>query len=205
MLVMGAGNGDCLETLWEAGFDVTGQESDPRCLETARKRIGKRAELVLSSPDHLPFDDCAFDYAVVTPSFVYNPGNVSPAAVFEELGRLICNGVIILFPNAWSLFGIECRLRTGDPLCSAHRHLLSSPRYLSRTTRKIFGRKKTAWSSVLPASTHTWREGLIFSLFNSPNMPLPVGAFAGLRIDFGPLYTGTPIVLRATSPVTSAK
>jgi SAM-dependent methyltransferase len=202
MLVLNAGSADFLETLWEAGFDVTGQDSDPDFLERARKCLGRRAEFVLSAPDHLPFADCSFDYAVAVAALEFWD---KPEAVLEEMGRLACAGVIIIFPNAWSLFGLECHLRKADPLCSSALPLLRNPRALARMTRSVYGRNKTAWASVLPASSHTWRNGGLFRLLNSLRVPFPLGAFVGIRIDFGPLYTGTPMVISSSDPVASAK
>jgi SAM-dependent methyltransferase len=201
MLVLNAGSAGFLETLWEAGFDVTGQDSDPAFLDQARKCLGRRAEFVLSAPDHLPFDDCSFDYAVAAAALEFWD---RPRNVLEEIKRLTCAGVIIIFPNAWSLFGLECRLRRNDPLCSSARPLLRSPRALARMARAVYGKNMTSWASVLPASSHTWKKSGLFRLINSPRVPLPLGAFVGMRIDFGPLYTCPPLVL-GPNTVASAK
>ena len=202
MLVMGAGGGDFIESLWESGFDVTGQESDSAFLAKARERMGARAEFVLSAPDHLPFDDCAFDYTVVAAAYEFWE---NPEAVLREINRLTCRGIILIFPNEWSLFGLECRMRKRNPLCASARPLLQNPKEVWTTARRVFGKKKMAWASVLPASTWTWKRSPLFRLLNTPVCPLPLGAFAGLRIDFGPLLTGTPLLLKATDPVTSAE
>ncbi len=205
-LVFNAGSWDLIDTLWEAGFDVTGQENDPAFFEQIRERLGKRVNLVLSAPDHLPFDDCSFDYAVAAaavPQFWERP-----EAVLQEIHRVACNGVILLFPNSWSLFGLECRLRKSAALCVSARPLLQSPRGLLRLTRTAFGKKKVAWASALLGPSRTWKEGGLCSSLNPLLFPLPVGAFAGLRIDFGPLYTGTPLLLRSpehAAPVASAE
>lgn len=202
VLVFNAGSGEFLETLWEAGFDVTGQDSDLGFLEQARQRLGKRADFVLSAPDHLPFDDNSFDYAVAVAALEFWD---NPEAVLREIDRLACSGAILIFPNAWSLFHLECRLRKKNPLCASALPLMQNPFRLLRLVRRVYGKKKTAWASVLPAISATWRPGRLFHPLNAPQIPLPLGAFAGLRIDFGPLYTGTPMVLRATDPVTSVK
>ena len=202
VLVFNAGSGDFLESLWEAGLDVTAQENDAAFLESARKSLGSRAEFVLSAPDHLPFDDCSFDYAVAVCALEFWE---RPEAVLEEIGRLACSGVILIVPNAWSLFGLECRLRKSAPLCASARPLLQTPWRLRRLARRAYGKKKTAWASVLPAFTPTWKGSGLFRLINDPVAPLPLGAFAGLRVDFGPLYTGTPMVISNSAPVPSAK
>lgn len=202
MLVLNAGSGRVLETLWEAGFDVTAQESDPAWLALARERLGKRAEFVLSAPDHLPFDDCFFDYAVAAGALEFWD---DPEAVLTELGRLACGGVVLVFPNAWSLFGLECRLRKTDPLCAAARPLLQNPRALFRLLRRVYDRPKLAWISALPGPSLTWGAGAPWRLLNAFTPPLPLGAFVGVRIDFGPQYAGTPMVLRNSTPVPTAK
>jgi SAM-dependent methyltransferase len=204
MLVMGAGSGDFIEQLWEAGFDITGQENDPAFLAAAKARMGTRAEFVLSAPDHLPFDDCAFDYAVIVAAYEFWD---NPEAVLEEINRVACSGAVLIFPNAWSLFGLECRLSRNNPLCASAKALLQNPKNIWQLCRRVFGKERTriAWSSVLPGTTHTWKHGRFFHALNSLRCPLPLGAFAGLHIDFGPMYAGTPLLLKTSEPVASAE
>ena len=202
MLVMSAGSGDFIERLWEAGFDITGQEDDPEFLAQAKARMGSRAEFVLSAPDHLPFDDCTFDYVVIVAAYEFWH---SPKAVLEEINRVACSGVILIFPNAWSLFGLECRLSKKNPLCASAGALLQSPRAVWQLSRRVFGKKRTAWASILPATTSTWKRRSFFHLLNSLQCPLPLGAFVGLRIDLGSMYAGTPLLLKTSEPVASAE
>jgi SAM-dependent methyltransferase len=200
VLAFNAGNGTVLETLWEAGFDVTGQDSDPAYLELARTHLGSRADFVLSAPDHLPFDDSFFDYAVAVAALEFWE---TPETVLKEIGRVACGGLILIFPSAWSLFSLECRLRRRAPLCAAVRHLLLSPRKVNRLLRHVYGDKKTVWSSILPGPSHTWTDLSWPGQMNRLKPPLPVGAFTGVRVDFGPYYTGTPLLLRSSDPVAS--
>jgi SAM-dependent methyltransferase len=193
MLAFNVGDGFFLETLWEAGFDVTGQDGDPKYQELAQKRMGSRADVILASPDHLPFDDCVFDYAVAV--FALECW-VNPEAVLEEIGRVVCGGLIVIFPSAWSLLSLECRLLKRRPLCAALRPLLQSPRNVARLLRRVYGGKKMVWSSILPGPSHSWIGRSWLKALNAPCLPLPLGAFTGVRVDFGPLYTGTPLLLR---------
>lgn len=202
VLAFNAGSGVFLETLWEAGFDVTGQDDDPAYLRLAREHLGSRADFVLSAPDHLPFDDCFFDYAVAVAALEFWD---DPEAVFSEIGRVACGGLLLIFPSVWSAFGLECRLRGKNPLCATARPLLQSPREISRLLRRAYGDKKTVWASMLPGPTRTWAERSWFKPVNGLPLPLPVGAVAGVRVDFGPLYEGTPLLLRASGPVPSLK
>lgn len=200
ILAFNAGSADFVELLWDCGFDVTAQDSAPEYMDYARTCLGKRAKFVLSSPDHLPFDDNSFDYAIAAAAVEFWE---NPETVLKEIDRLACSGVILIFPNAWSLFGLECKVRGRDPLCASTTSLLKSPRSILRLTRKIFGKKKTSWRSMLPGPSASWRPLRMLNPLNNAQMSIPMGAFAGLRIDFGPLYTGTPMPLRNPAPVTS--
>ncbi|MDL2279216.1 class I SAM-dependent methyltransferase [Desulfovibrio sp. OttesenSCG-928-G11] len=202
VLTLGSGSCALIETLWEAGFDVTAQDSDPDFLDKGRRLLGNRVDFVLSSPTALPFDDDAFDYVVAALALEFWE---DPGAALAEMARLATGGAIIIFPNAWSVFGLECRLRRGDALCASARPLLRSPRRVARLAARAFGKKKRAWLSTLPLCSATWRRETLFRRLNSLYPPLPLAAFAGLRIDFGPLYTGTPLLLRQSEPVAPAK
>ena len=202
VLTLGAGSCALVETLWDAGFDVTAQDDNRECLDRARALLGSRADFVLSAPDHLPYDDDAFDYAVATLALEFWE---DPEAVLTEMNRLATRGVVLLFPNAWSLFGLECHIRRGNRLCRSARPLLHSPRQLYYMANRVFDGKRRAWASVLPLPSGFWRQGFFFRRINTLYMPFPLGAFAGLRIDFGPTFSGTPLLVKHSQPVADIK
>jgi hypothetical protein len=201
LLVMGAGSVELVESVEQAGFDVTVQDNDASRLERVASLMGRRVECVLSAPDHLPFDDKSFDYAAASPDLDF-AGDLE--AVQAEMGRLSCAGVIHIFFNAWSVFGLECRIRRAVPHAVAPGRL-HSPYALAATARKIWPGKTWAWVSALPGPRCTWRDGFFLRRVNGLSFPLPVGAVAALRVDFVPLYAGTPLVLRSSEPAVSAK
>lgn len=201
VLVLGVGQGEFLESLWESGFDVTGQDSVPEYIEISRKRLGTRAELAFSAPELLPFDDCSFDYAVAVDAFEFWD---DPEAVLEEIGRVVCGGLIVLFPNAWSLLGLECRLGRKAGTCGALSPHLKSPRAVNRLIHKVYGPRETAWMANLLAGGRTLRPAPLWTRLNSLRIPLPLGGLVGIRVDFGPQYSGTPLLLTAREPVSSA-
>jgi hypothetical protein len=198
---MGAGSMELVESVWEAGFDVTVQDNDASRLERVGSFMGRRVECVLSAPDHLPFDDKSFDYAAASPTLDF-AGN--PEAVQTEMGRLSCGGVILIFFNAWSLFGLECLARRAAAFAVAPGRL-RSPSTPAATARKVWPGKTRVWASALPGPSCTWRDGFFLRRVNSLDLPLPLGAVAGLRVDFAPMYAGTPLVLRNREPAVSAK
>ena len=196
LLVMNAGGGRMLESLWQAGFDVTGQENDQACLTMPRTNAGRRVDVFISAPDHMPYDDCSFDYALGIPGYWENP-----EATLVELRRVVCSGVALLFPNVYSLCGIGCLFGRRHPLFQHPDCALLSPRTLWHLTRKVFGKRTTAWSAVLVGPALTWTPASRLAFLNRSPLPAPLGAIAGLRVDFGPLRTGTPLLLRAAEPV----
>jgi SAM-dependent methyltransferase len=197
LLVVQAGEGMFLESLWESGFDVTGQESVPALLDAARARLGARAEYALSAPDHLPFDPCSFDYAVAVDALEFCRDQ---EAVLREMDRVVCGGVILMVPNAWSLSGLCCRRGAA---CGPLRPFLQSPRVLQRLVKKVFAGQRAVWISSLLGPAWSWRPYPPAILANSLHTPLPAGAVIGVRIDFGPLSTGTPLPAAVRSPVST--
>jgi hypothetical protein len=201
LLVMGAGSAELVESVWEAGFDVTVQDNDASRLERVGSLMGRRVECVLSAPDHLPFDDKSFDYAAASPALEF-AGDLE--AVQAEMGRLSCGGVILIFFNAWSVFGLEYRTRRAPAFAVAPGRL-HNPYTPAATARKVWPGKTRVWASALPGPCCTWRNGFFWRRVNSLDFPLPLGAVAGLRVDFAPMYAGTPLVLRDREPAVSAK
>ena len=201
MVVLGAGSGDFLEVLWQTGFDVTGQDHDPEYAMRARARMKNRAGFMLCAPDHLPVDDCTFDYGVATDIEFWD----DPEAVLRELARVSCRGVVLLFSNAWSLARLECLTRKerapAAPMCAAW----LSPRKVRRLARQTFECKAASWGSILLGPGFTWRHKSWHERLNTLMPALPLGAFAALRVDFQPLRAGTPLVLRAGAPAVSAE
>jgi len=65
--VLSIGCGTCrhLRPFIEGGVDVTGIDPSPYMLDIARERFGRRAELRRGTAEDLPFDDNAFNHAVL--------------------------------------------------------------------------------------------------------------------------------------------
>ena len=85
MLHIECGTGHFLEVFWDAGFDLSATVSTPDDLHRARTRIGRRAELHLAKPDHLPFEDNAYDYVLLLTALDFCP---HPEALLSEAGRV---------------------------------------------------------------------------------------------------------------------
>lgn len=172
-------DGYFLETFWQSGFDVTGQDENAPLLEKARSRLKNTADFTQAHPAHLPFDDHSFDYVVCLAGMEFAE---HPPAMVREMFRLATRGVLLAFPNAWSLHGMGRflgRRRAGQRFFSP----LSVATMVSWADESGVG--KSSWGSTLLGPGWTWkRPGL--SRVNFAAGPLPMGAIAMVRVDFNP-------------------
>lgn len=177
--------------LWESGFDVTGITPHPERLEDARSALGKKADLQLGRPDHLPCDDNSFDFVVLP--FLTSSGGL-PAEQVEEAVRVAASGVLIGFFNAWAWPG-----RTAKGKKDGIRRI--SPLEAWRLLRKAGGaplRQRLVFRSVF----HLPR-GLVRAMSFLAPLALapafnPLGEYALLRADFAAWPQATPLGLRVS-------
>ncbi len=200
LLVLNAGSGQMLEMLWQAGFDITAQDDDPEFLSLARESVHRHIDFILSAPDHIPLNDCSFDYAVAVAALEFWE---NPESVFEELNRVACSGIILIFPNSLSVCAGKRLWGEPHPLFHYPDARLPSAKTVWSLLNKCFGKKNKQWTSTLVGPCFTWQPR--FARFNSILSPIPLGAVLGVRVDFGPMCVGTPLLLHATEPVTSAE
>ena len=96
VLEVGCGAGHILERI-EHG-SLTGVDISPVQIERARKRLGRRAELILAKGENLPFKNESFDRIICTEVFEHV---LEPVLILAEMKRVLKNkGIISLsVPN----------------------------------------------------------------------------------------------------------
>lgn len=194
LLVLNAGSGEYLEGLWQAGFDLTAHEDRLSFLKKCQTLMGHKIEYTLAAPDHLAFQDSHFDYALAIGGIEFW---VNPEAVLAEMARVTRAGCLLIFPNLYSCFALEMRLKKKTRPFPAP---FLSPRYVRRLAVQAFGTENTAWAGILLTPYATWTSPRLRWL-HEITVPLPVGAFVALRLDFSPMRTCTPLLLRTTDAV----
>ena len=198
LLELYCGDGRFLESFWQSGFDVTGQERDPGLLSKARARLKQTADFTCGHPEHLPFEDRAFDYVVCLNGLHCSP---RPRETLNEMCRLAARGLLLAFPNAWSIYGLSrffLRPKSG----SGFKHLLHP--FKIQSWLRAGGREgRIRWASNLLGPACTWHGRNGWMRINFISIPLPLGACALLRLDFSPPPAGSGILLnipRALGP-----
>ncbi|MBQ7607295.1 MAG: class I SAM-dependent methyltransferase [Desulfovibrionaceae bacterium] len=182
LLDINCGDGRYLRKLWQNGFDVTATEADHTLRKRAQSVMHDRAEIYAAHDTHLPFEDKAFDWAVV--HIMRPPKHLKE--ILEEAVRVAGHGLAVTFWNATSpifLFSQSAALRV-QPISWF-----------------------TVWNTLRSTGegTVSTRSTLLFpyrmfhncpSLYFSPKTScLPIGAWATLRLDMSPQSTVTPLAL----------
>ncbi len=118
VLDIGCGTGRDLSMFLDHGLSLTGIDPSAYMLDLARQRLGHRAELYRARGERLPFEDNAFDVAMLCGSleFVENP-----RAVLIEASRVAKDRVFIGCMNRYAIKGIERRIK-GRLEDSVYRH-----------------------------------------------------------------------------------
>ncbi len=103
VLEVACGHGLLLEHFWKLGFDVTGVALTQAYLEEARARLGRRADIQLAAPACLPYDDNEFDYVLALTLLERLQTREAVREALEEAVRVARKGVLVSFPNSFSL------------------------------------------------------------------------------------------------------
>lgn len=176
MLYVECGTGSFLECLWEAGFDVSATASNVDDLRKARTRIGSRAELFLSQPDFLPFEDRSYDYVLLVTALNYCP---SPRDVLQEAARVCAKELLITFLNKYSLYACS-------QLISRSSHPIRWWSWLSMRTfiKQVLGQRPLyTYGGILPGPYISWQQKPLVRSLNTLLCPNTFGAYCGLVLD----------------------
>lgn len=102
VLDIGCGTGTHLIMFSKMGLNVSGVDASPQMLAKAKARLGHRSGFKVGMAEDLPYEDNAFDLAVMihTLEFVDNP-----LSVLREAGRVAKNRIFVGVLNSFSWNG----------------------------------------------------------------------------------------------------
>ncbi len=194
VLEIGCCNGFFLQAFHEAGFRITGVDGSPAMLKKARARLGRKAELHLSAPEYLPFEDNEYDYILLSNALDFSN---DPNAVLEEAFRIGKNGIALCFLNRRSCFYLSRHLR-GEGAIVFNRGPVRANSWtwpeIRRMIRQRLNQARVSRASILPGPVWSWHCGLFGRFLNSQIYPLACGTYCGVRVDYPRKRPLTPIM-----------
>lgn len=192
LLEVGCGTGIFLKLFWEMGFEVSGLDSSPDMLGAARRRLGPHAAYHLGRAEHLPFADDEFDYVSLLTVLEFCG---DPLMALREARRVAKYGLLVAFLNRYSLYyyakGLQRPWKGGGGALIEARWF--SCREMRRLVLEAAGPKPVSCGSVLPGPIWSWRETPPCGWLNRLVLPLGLGAFVALRVNFAGEKPLTPL------------
>src|SRR5690625_1665736 len=92
VLDIGCGSGYGTYKLKELGYDVTGIDISEKMVQLAKNHLGNDVPLYVGSVDELPFDDEAFDHALLINviEWTEHPRSEEHTSELQSRGHLVC-------------------------------------------------------------------------------------------------------------------
>lgn len=176
MLEVGCDTGEHLILFNNHGCTVSGLEPSPARLETARQKLGNKAELYLGKAEELPFSDNEFDIVSLILPLTF--ANDIEKAIGEAIR--VCRGrVFIGGMNMFSLCAMQLKLHEYFNVSHYQTARLFHAGALKRIVRSLLPGVRILWGSIifLPAGWYGFAIRLEEAI---PVMNNPFGAFLGL-------------------------
>jgi SAM-dependent methyltransferase len=197
LLELFCGSGFFLAQCCRDGFNVSGQEHDLALVQSARSRLGRKAEIIQNNPEQLPFNDQSFDYVICVNGLEFAR---DARAILREALRLAIQGMLIAFPNSWSLRGVETLGKKYPQGAEVHHvpygaHKKFAPVTIWNLLHKLEVRASLTWRSTLLGPGCTWKDNPFCKRLNTLALPIASGSSVMLRLDFAPSLAGTPLLL----------
>jgi ubiquinone/menaquinone biosynthesis C-methylase UbiE len=179
LLDVGCKTGNNMLFFRREGCDVTGIDSSPSMLETARNKLGHRADFHVGNPEDLPFSDDEFDIVTLITCLEFAD---NPQKILEEAIRVSRKSVFVGFSNKYS-FGAE--LSTMKEIFHVSPHSFSIWE-MKQKIKAVLSSVSIKWGSVifLPLGWYSFATNLEEGI---PVMNNPFGSFIGLT--FSVVYT----------------
>ena len=145
---------------------MTAADPSPARLEAACAETGPKVEYTCASPEHLPFDDGQFNYAVLVHQGLTRRRSAGLGALSDgtppalaEAFRVAASGIIILEWNRFSLPGVPYEL-CGDEGADGRgkKALAVSPWELWSMLRHFCPERRRQFRSILPLWMWTWPD-----------------------------------------------
>lgn len=192
LLDIGCGTGLSLEPFLDIGMSLTGIDPSAYMLEKATERLGSRVDLHRGTAEDLPFDDNAFDTALLFFSLEYSN---RPAKAIEEACRVARDQVVIGVHNRYAPPNMARRVKGfffPDMYSGAH---FFSVWELKTMITSILGKVPVKWRTTVQ---FPFLSGSLISKVESLRLIQWSywGSFIGMRIKPVPKFRTRPLDLK---------
>ena len=192
ILDIGCGTGMSLEPLLDKGLLLTGIDPSPYMLDLAHERLGSQVDLHRGMAEDLPFDDNAFDAALLFTSLEFTD---RPAKAVEEACRVAKDQVVIGVFNRYAPLNMFRRFKSFfSPSIYSHAHFFSIWE-LRHILFAILGNVPVKWRTTLqfpfisgPVISHIENWRLVQKSF--------CGTLIGMQIKPVPKFRTRPLALK---------
>lgn len=196
ILDIGCGTGISLEPLLDRGLNLTGVDPSLYMLDLASKRLGHQVDLHRGAAEELPFDDNAFDCAILFISLEFTD---RPAKAVEEACRVAKDNVVLCVLNRYAPLNMVRRFKCFFmPDIYTHAHFFSIWE-LKQIVFAILGNVPVKWKTTLQ---FPFVYGRIAGFFENMNIVKKscFGTLIGMRIKPVPNFRTRPLMLKVNNP-----
>ncbi len=198
ILDIGCGTGKSLEPLLEKGLSLTGIDPSPYMLDVAAKKFKDKVDLHKAHAEDLPFDDNAFDSAVIFTSLEFTD---RPAKAVEEACRVAKDSVVIVVLNRYAPLNIIRRLKSFfKSSLYVHAHFFSIWE-LKQIMFAILGNVPVTWKTTLQFPFASGRMASYIENIRIVQKSF-FGTMIGMRIKPVPKFRTRPLALKIKTPKT---
>ncbi|MFO7749243.1 MAG: class I SAM-dependent methyltransferase [Desulfobacteraceae bacterium] len=195
LLDIGCGTGKSLEALLNLDCEkiqVTGIDPSLYMLDIAKQRLGNKADLYRGVAEDLPFEDNAFDYALLFTTLEFTD---KPAKAIEEACRVAKDRVFIVALNRYSPMNIVNSIKAWFTSSTISRARCFSVWELKQIVFDILGRVPLSWRTT---PQFPWVRGRIPLFFEKRFLvqKSPFGATIGMAISPVPKFRMRPMSLK---------
>ncbi|WP_026259603.1 class I SAM-dependent methyltransferase [Desulfobacter curvatus] len=195
LLDIGCGTGLSLEPFMDFGMSLTGIDPSAYMLDKAAERLGHRVDLHRGTAEDLPFDDNAFDTALLFFSLEFSD---RPAKAIEEACRVAREQVVIGVHNRYAPQNIARRVKGFFfPDMYSHAHFFSVWELKTMMT-SILGKVPVKWRTTVQIPLFSGRLISRVERFRLIQWSY-LGGFIGMRIKPVPKFRTRPLVLKTRS------
>jgi ubiquinone/menaquinone biosynthesis C-methylase UbiE len=192
LLDIGCGTGKSLEPLFATGLHLTGVDPSPYMLDIARERLPDTVDLHRGSAEALPFDDNAFDHAMLFTTLEFTD---RPAKAIEEACRVARHSVVVGVLNRHAPLNLMRRIKRFFVSSTLSRAQYFSIWELKRMIHAILGDVPLCWRTTLQCP---WSSSRVAGFME--RQPLvqrsPLGTMIVMKIKPVPKFRTRPLWVR---------